>query len=86
MKDAGGAAMILMNDDLNKFSTLADPHVLPATHVSYTAGMNILNYINSTAKPTATILFEGTFSGLKDNPQVTSLSSRGPSWASPGIL
>ncbi|XVF13249.1 hypothetical protein REPUB_Repub08aG0192300 [Reevesia pubescens] len=48
VKDAGGAAMILMNDELNGFST---------------------------------------FYGLKDNSQVTSFFSRGPSsLASPGIL
>ncbi|KAK6947688.1 PA domain [Dillenia turbinata] len=32
--DAGGAAMILMNDEANAYSTLAEAHVLPATHIS----------------------------------------------------
>ncbi|KAK6935290.1 PA domain [Dillenia turbinata] len=32
--DAGGAAMILMNDEADAYSTLADAHVLPATHIS----------------------------------------------------
>ncbi|OMO72354.1 hypothetical protein COLO4_27658 [Corchorus olitorius] len=32
VKDNGGAAMILMNDKDDGFSTLADPHVLPAKH------------------------------------------------------
>ncbi|KAK8522963.1 hypothetical protein V6N12_073675 [Hibiscus sabdariffa] len=41
VKNNGGAAMILMNDELNGFSTIADPHVLPATHVSYEAGLSI---------------------------------------------
>ncbi|XP_044464681.1 subtilisin-like protease [Mangifera indica] len=86
VKDAGGAAMILMNDELNAYSTLADPHVLPATHVSYAAGLSIKAYINSTSSPTATILFKGTSIGTKSAPEVSAFSSRGPSLASPGIL
>ncbi|XVF51600.1 hypothetical protein PTKIN_Ptkin04bG0197300 [Pterospermum kingtungense] len=86
VKDNGGAAMILMNDQLNGFSTIADPHVLPATHVSYNAGLNIQKYINSTTNPTATILFKGTVIGNPSAPEVTSFSSRGPNMQSSGIL
>lgn len=86
VKDAGGAAMILMNEEPDGFSTLADAHVLPATHVSYTAGLEIKAYINSTATPMATILFLGTIIGLPSAPLVASFSSRGPSLASTGIL
>ncbi|KAG8374818.1 hypothetical protein BUALT_Bualt10G0035100 [Buddleja alternifolia] len=86
VKDAGGAAMILMNDELDGYSTLADVHVLPATHVSYDAGERIRAYINSTSNPTATIMFGGTDIGDPLAPMVTSFSSRGPSLASPGIL
>ncbi|OWM71944.1 hypothetical protein CDL15_Pgr017827 [Punica granatum] len=86
VKDAGGAAMILMNDELNAYSTLVDAHVLPATHVSYAAGLKIKGYINSTSTPTATIAFKGTIIGDPSAPAVTSFSSRGPSIESPGIL
>lgn len=86
VKDAGGAAMILMNQEIDGYSTLADAHVLPATHVSYAAGSEIKRYINSTTTPTATIIFRGTIIGDKTAPAVTSFSSRGPSLASPGIL
>lgn len=86
VKNAGGAGMILMNAETDGFSTLADPHVLPATHVSYDAGLKIKAYIRSTTKPAVTILFKGTVIGLTDAPIVTSFSSRGPSVASPGIL
>ncbi|KAK0586495.1 hypothetical protein LWI29_007992 [Acer saccharum] len=86
VKDAGGVAMILMNDKLNGYSTLAEPHVLPATHVSFKAGTSIKAYINSTSSPTATVLFGGTVIGKKSAPEVTSFSSRGPSFASTGIL
>ncbi|KAL1830890.1 hypothetical protein DCAR_0100842 [Daucus carota subsp. sativus] len=86
VKDAGGAAMILMNQELDGESTLADPHVLPATHVGYSVGVSVKQYMNSTSSPVATILFRGTIIGVDWAPAVTSFSSRGPSVASPGIL
>ncbi|KAL3498740.1 hypothetical protein ACH5RR_041472 [Cinchona calisaya] len=86
VKDAGGAAMILMNEETDGYSTLVDAHVLPATHVSFAAGQAIKAYINSTSTPTASILFRGTVIGVKDAPVVASFSSRGPSLASPGTL
>ena len=86
VKNAGGAAMILANSINDSFSTFADPHVLPATHVSYAAGLKIKAYTKSTSNPSATILFKGTNVGVTSAPQITSFSSRGPSIASPGIL
>ncbi|KAI4367929.1 hypothetical protein MLD38_016552 [Melastoma candidum] len=86
VKEAGGAAMILMNDEINAYSILADAHVLPASHISYAAGMKIKEYINSSSTPTASVLFKGTVIGNKDAPAITSFSSRGPSFQSPGIL
>ncbi|ESW27574.1 hypothetical protein PHAVU_003G214100 [Phaseolus vulgaris] len=86
VKRAGGTAMILMNDESNGFSLSADVHVLPATHVSYDAGLQIKAYINSTATPIATILFKGTIIGNSLSPAVSSFSSRGPNLPSPGIL
>ncbi|KAK4843202.1 hypothetical protein QYF36_005259 [Acer negundo] len=77
VKNAGGAAMILMNDEPNAFSTLTDLHVLPATHISFADGLKIKSYINSTATPMATILFKGTVIGIPQTPMVTSFSSRG---------
>ncbi|XP_011033844.1 PREDICTED: subtilisin-like protease SDD1 [Populus euphratica] len=86
VKNAGGAAMILMNEEADGFSTNADVHVLPATHVSFAKGLKIKAYINSTQAPMATILFKGTAIGDPSSPFVASFSSRGPSLASPGIL
>ncbi|CAN0841655.1 Subtilisin-like protease 3 [Linum grandiflorum] len=87
VKDNGGIAMILMNDQPNGFDTLADAHVLPASHVSFVSGQTIKAYINSTESAKATILFQGTVIGNNPNaPQVASFSSRGPSNVSPGIL
>ncbi|KAL5541008.1 hypothetical protein UlMin_042581 [Ulmus minor] len=86
VKDAGGAAMILINQETDGFSIIADVHVLPATHLSSADGLKIKAYINSTATPTATILFKGTTIGNSLAPAITSFSSRGPSQASPGIV
>ena len=86
VKKAGGSAMILMNDELDSFSILADEHVLPATHVSNADGLKIRAYINSTSKPVASVLFKGTVTKKSAAPMVSSSSSRGPSLASPGIL
>lgn len=86
VKNAGGAAMILLNQETDGFSTEADTHVLPAAHVSFVDGLKIKAYINSTRTPTATILFKGTVIGDSFSPVVASFSSRGPSLASPGIL
>nr|KAJ0202487.1 hypothetical protein LSAT_V11C600334580 [Lactuca sativa] len=86
VKDAGGGAMILMNQQPQGFSLDADAHVLPATQVSYTAGLEIKSYINSTLTPMAALLFKGTVIGDPLAPSVASFSSRGPNTVSPGIL
>uniref|UniRef100_A0ACD5U5G2 Uncharacterized protein n=1 Tax=Avena sativa TaxID=4498 RepID=A0ACD5U5G2_AVESA len=82
----GGVGMIVMNRAAEGYTTFADPHVLPASHVSYDAGTRIAAYVNSTANPTASIAFKGTVMGASPAPAVTFFSSRGPSRASPGIL
>ncbi|KAJ0716233.1 putative tripeptidyl-peptidase II [Helianthus annuus] len=86
VNDAGGAAMILANAEIDGDTTEADAHVLPASHVAYYIGVTIKTYINSTSSPVATIIFRGTVIGVDSAPTVASFSSRGPSLASPGIL
>ncbi|XP_009781099.2 subtilisin-like protease [Nicotiana sylvestris] len=86
VKAAGGVAMILMNTELQANTTSAEAHVLPVTHVSYADGLKIKEYINSTLIPTATIVFKGTIIGDDRAPVVAGFSSRGPNFASPGIL
>ncbi|KAJ0964401.1 hypothetical protein J5N97_029523 [Dioscorea zingiberensis] len=87
VKAAGGVAMILANVEEMGWSTLAEAHVLPASHVSYEAAEKIKTYIKSTAKPVATITPIGTLYGVPPPaPMVAYFSSRGPSEASPNIL
>ncbi|KAG6428718.1 hypothetical protein SASPL_112974 [Salvia splendens] len=86
VKNGGGAAMILINTASYGNLTLADAHVLPAAHVSYADGLRIKTYINATAAPTATVAFGGTVIGDSRAPVVAAFSSRGPNFASRGIL
>lgn len=86
VKEAGGAAMILMNGEVEGATIMEEVHVLPTSKVSYFTGERIVAYINSTKNPTATIVFKGTVIGNPTAPAVSSFSSRGPSLASPGIL
>ncbi|XP_071708045.1 subtilisin-like protease [Rutidosis leptorrhynchoides] len=86
VKEAGGAGVIIANDEIQGQSTAAYKHVIPASNVGYKEGVEIKKYLNSTSSPFATLLFFGTVDGLKTNPQMASFSSRGPSIITPGIL
>ncbi|URD78604.1 subtilisin-like protease [Musa troglodytarum] len=82
----GGAGMIVANAPADGYATVADPHVLPASNVPYAYGLKIKSYINSTASPTATIIFKGTAMNTPHSPAMASFSSRGPSQITPVIL
>lgn len=45
---AGAVGMILCNDVLSGNELIADPHVLPASQLTYKDGESVLSYINST--------------------------------------
>lgn len=45
---AGAVGMVLANDEINGNEILADPHLLPASHLNYTDGVSVFTYINST--------------------------------------
>ncbi|KAK3144004.1 hypothetical protein QOZ80_4AG0307670 [Eleusine coracana subsp. coracana] len=86
VQKAGGAGMILVNQYPQGYDTLADAHVLPASHVDYAAGSAIKLYINSTTSPTARIVFHGTVLGASPAPSIVFFSSRGPNQQDAGIL
>ncbi|KAK1438131.1 hypothetical protein QVD17_03934 [Tagetes erecta] len=86
VKKAGGAAMIIANNILIGESTSAGAHVILASYVGYKEGVEIKKYLNSTTSPVASIVCAGTVVGLKSDPEMVFFSSRGPSYASPGIL
>ncbi|KAH0451134.1 hypothetical protein IEQ34_018433 [Dendrobium chrysotoxum] len=83
---AGGVAMILVNDEMRRSTVEAGVHVLPTAAVGYSEGARIVEYVTSTANPTATIHFKGTVYGASPAPAVADFSGRGPSAVNEGIL
>ncbi|XP_020100096.1 subtilisin-like protease SBT1.5 [Ananas comosus] len=89
---AGGAAMVLLNPPSRGFTTPADPHVLPAVHLSHFGRVQLLNYyyslLNSSGVSAAhaSIVFHRTTYGNRPSPAVVAFSSRGPPPSNGGIL
>ncbi|KAK0580462.1 hypothetical protein LWI29_002223 [Acer saccharum] len=77
VKLAKGAGMIIVNNKNEGEELFADPHILPAAALGASAGETIKKYMNSTKKPTASIVFKGTVFG-KTAPVMAAFSSRGP--------
>nr|KYP52418.1 Subtilisin-like protease [Cajanus cajan] len=86
VKSAGGLGMVLANVESNGEELVAEAHLLPASAVGFKAAKALKEYLTSTQKPTATLVFQGTRVGIKPAPVVTAFSSRGPSKITPEIL
>ncbi|KAG9447731.1 hypothetical protein H6P81_013859 [Aristolochia fimbriata] len=86
VREAGGAAMILANAEINKEEDSVDVHLLPATQIGYAESLRLKSYMNSTRRPTARIEFGGTVIGTSRAPSVALFSSRGPSITNPSVL
>ncbi|XP_010558849.1 PREDICTED: subtilisin-like protease SBT1.2 [Tarenaya hassleriana] len=86
VREAGGAAMILANTEINGEEDSVDAHVLPATLIGYAESVLVKAYLNTTARPRARIIFGGTVIGRSRAPGVAQFSARGPSLANPSIL
>ncbi|KAH1148437.1 hypothetical protein GYH30_043177 [Glycine max] len=84
VQDARAIGIILINED-NKDAPF-DAGAFPFTQVGNLEGHQILQYINSTKNPTATILPTTEVSRLKPSPIVASFSSRGPSSLTENVL
>nr|ACN85198.1 subtilisin-like protease precursor [Oryza glaberrima] len=83
---AGGAAMILVNDEASGNDVIADAHVLPAVHINHADGHALLAYINSTKGAKAFITRAKTVVGVKPAPVMAAFSSQGPNTVNPEIL
>ncbi|XP_050941570.1 subtilisin-like protease SBT5.4 [Cucumis melo] len=83
---AGGVGMILANAEENGDDISADAHLLPASHITYSDGQLVYQYINSTKIPMAYLTHPRTESGVKPAPIMASFSSRGPNSIDPSIL
>ena len=53
---AGAAGMILVNDKDSGNEIIADAHLLPASHLTYTDGKLVFDYLNSTKYNTNLVL------------------------------
>jgi hypothetical protein len=74
---AGGAAMVLVNDLPGDTDT--DVHAVPTVHVTQQQGRTILAYIASTPNPRASL--EPTATDSTAVPQIADFSARGPATA-----
>ncbi|XP_054799845.1 subtilisin-like protease SBT5.3 [Prosopis cineraria] len=83
---AGAVGMVLANDKINGNEIIADPHVLPASHINYTDGISIFTYVNSTKSPVAYIMHPTTKLHAKPAPFMAAFSSKGPNPVIPEIL
>lgn len=85
---AGGVGMILANTVAGGDSLIADPHVLPATMVSYNDGNAIEKYAKTATTPLAKLLLPATTTlGVRVRaPAIADFSSRGPTVQSPLLL
>lgn len=86
VKEAQGAALIVLNQVWNGFTTWAEAHVLPAAHLSHVDSLKIVNYAVTEKNPKARLFFQGTHFGKRSSPAVIDISSRGPSRINGGIL
>ncbi|GAV77386.1 Peptidase_S8 domain-containing protein/PA domain-containing protein/Inhibitor_I9 domain-containing protein [Cephalotus follicularis] len=86
VKEAGGAAMVLANTEINLEEDSVDVHVLPAALIGFVESVRLKAYINSTRVPRARIEFVGTVIGRSRAPAVAQFSARGPSLTNPSTL
>ncbi|VAI12561.1 unnamed protein product [Triticum turgidum subsp. durum] len=84
--NAGGVGMILANGEMDGNDIQADPHVLPATMITYTEAVSLYNYMSSTSDPAANISPSKTELGVKNSPSIAAFSAHGPSGTLPYVL
>ncbi|GAB2300280.1 hypothetical protein Dimus_034315 [Dionaea muscipula] len=83
---AGAVGMVLCNDELNGEEIISDPHILPASHVTFKDGQQIFAYLNQTKEPRGLITNPKRVLGTKPAPFMASFSSQGPNTITPHIL
>ncbi|CAN6194419.1 unnamed protein product [Urochloa humidicola] len=86
VRRAGGAAMIIVNDEVSGNDLHADPHVLPAVHISFADGLTLSDYLNNTQTPSGFVIKGKTIIGTRPAPVMADFSSQGPNTVNPEIL
>ncbi|XP_022949764.1 subtilisin-like protease SBT5.3 [Cucurbita moschata] len=82
----GGIGMVLVNNQIDGSAIVADPHILPASHLSDADGVSITQYLSSTKTPVASITHASTEMGIKPSPLMASFSSRGPDFITEAVI
>ncbi|XVE77029.1 hypothetical protein DITRI_Ditri13aG0029200 [Diplodiscus trichospermus] len=77
VKMAGGAGMLLINNEHQGEEVLTQAHILPDSALGASNGKAVKRYMNSTDSPTASIIFKGATYGNRA-PILAAFSSRGP--------
>ncbi|KAA8515010.1 hypothetical protein F0562_018203 [Nyssa sinensis] len=85
VRRAGGAAIIAVNP-INGSGILVNTHLLPGTTIFSNDSATVLNNINNTKSPMATIIPAKTALGSKSAPFMAPFSSWGPIGIEPNIL
>lgn len=83
---AGAVGMVLANDKTTGNEIIADPHVLPASHINFSDGVEVFHYVNSSKSPVAYITHPTTKLHTKPAPFMAAFSSKGPNTIIPEIL
>ncbi|CAA7390605.1 unnamed protein product [Spirodela intermedia] len=86
VREAGGAGMILANQEINQEEDSVDVHVLPTALVGYNESLRLKSYMKSTGRPVAQIEFGGTTVRRARGPAVALFSSRGPSLTDRSVI
>ncbi|XP_047093633.1 subtilisin-like protease [Lolium rigidum] len=82
---AGAAGIVLINRKDAGFSTLLEDYG-NVVQVTVSDGMKITEYVKTTIKASAAVIYKNTVLGVRPSPMVAAFSSRGPSRFSPGVL
>jgi subtilisin family serine protease len=86
VREAGGAAMVLANAEINQDEDSVDVHVLPSTVIGYEESVQLKKYINSSTRQIARFIYGGTKVSQSRAPAVALFSARGPSATIPSVL
>lgn len=82
----GAGGMVLINDEASGDSLIADPHVLPAVHLTYSDGQELLAWLETAVNPVGAIQGTSVVEDADIADITASFSSRGPSVPVPGVL
>jgi subtilisin family serine protease len=86
VKDAGGKGMVLANDPPNGDSLIADPHVLPAVHISHADGVTLKNWLASGSGHSGRITGVIVDVNAAHGDVMASFSSRGENPSVPDVI